>query len=86
MLTPIEKLKIILRESEVEFFTNAELEYYLNENRQSVNDTAYQCLIIKSENNSLAISGLSTSDTSNYFKRLAARYKPRNSGILKGGF
>ena len=84
-MSSIDDLKIILREREIPFFTDEELEFYLRENSGDYTATAYQCLIIKSEDSSLSISGLSTSDTSNYFKRLASRYRPRNSGVLTGG-
>lgn len=80
-----DRLKIILREKDIPFFSDEELEFYLEQNNNDVNSAAYQCLIIKSENTTLSISGLSTADTSAYFKRLAARYRPRNSGILSGG-
>jgi hypothetical protein len=85
-MTAIEELKIILRENDTPYFTDADLEYYLSKNNDSVNDTAYQCLIVKSENSTLSVSGLNTTDTSIYFRRLAKKYRPNNSGILGGGF
>ena len=84
-MSSIDDLKIVLREKDLPFFTDEELEFYLRENSGDFNATAYQCLIIKSEDSSLSISGLSTADTSSYFKRLASRYRPRNSGVLTGG-
>lgn len=81
----IEKLKIILRETDIPFFTDEELEFYLAENDGDFDATAYQCLIIKAENTTMSISGMSTADSSSYFRRLAARYRPNNSGILRGG-
>lgn len=83
-MSSIEDLKIVLREAEIPFFSDAELAFYVAENNGDYSATAYQCLIIKSENTTLSLSGLSTADTSNYFKRLASRYRPRNSGILGG--
>lgn len=80
----LDELKMILREVDVPFFTDEELEYYYAKNGKSIEATAYQCLIIKSEDTTLSISGLSLSDSSNYFRRLAARYRPSNTGILKG--
>ena len=80
----IQDLKIVLREEQVPFFSDAELQFYLNENNGDYKATAYQCLLIKAENTTLSISGLSTADTSTYFRRLASRYRPRNSGILGG--
>ena len=78
-------LKIVLREEDIPFFSDAELEFYLRENKGDYSATAYQCLTIKAENTTLSISGLSAADTSTYFRRLASRYRPRNSGILNGG-
>lgn len=85
-MSNLEELKIVLREDEVPFFTDKELEFYLSENNDDYRATAYQCLLIKAENTTLNISGLSAADSSKYFRRLAAMYRPRNSGILKGGY
>ena len=78
-------LKIVLREEDIPFFSDFDLEFYLQENKGDYSATAYQCLTIKAENTTLNISGLSAADTSAYFRRLASRYRPRNSGILNGG-
>lgn len=83
-MSGIQDLKIVLREEQVPFFSDAELQFYLNENDGDYKATAYQCLLIKAENTTLSISGLSTADTSTYFRRLASRYRPCNSGILGG--
>lgn len=80
----IEDLKIVLRENDIPFFTDQELAFYLKENDGDYRRTAYQCLCVKAENTTLSISGLTTADTSAYFRRLASRYRPNNSGILKG--
>jgi hypothetical protein len=80
----IEDLKIVLRENDIPFFTEQELNFYLKENDGDYRRTAYQCLCVKAENTTLSISGLTTADTSAYFRRLASRYRPNNSGILKG--
>lgn len=82
-MIPIEEeLKLILREKDIPFFSDDELEYYLQKNSYDVKKTAYECLIIKSENTSMSLSGLTAADSSDYFRRLAARYRPTNSGIL----
>lgn len=80
----IEELKIMIRENVLPYFEDSELQYYLNKNNGDLNNTAYECLILKSENTTLSISGMTTQDTSKYFLRLASRYRPSNSGILKG--
>jgi len=83
-MSSLEDLRIILREDDVPFFSMAQLEFYLKENGGDYNLTAYQCLLIKAENTTLQVSGLSAADSSKYFRRLAARYRPNNSGVLKG--
>lgn len=80
----LQELKIALRENAVPYFTDEELEYYLNKNGGTVEQAAYECLIIKAENTTLSISGMTTADTSKYFLRLAAKYRPNNTGILRG--
>lgn len=84
-MTSIEKLKLVLREKECPFFSDEQLNFYLNENGQNFNKTAYHCLIVKSEDTTLSISGMQYSDTSKYFRRLAQRYRQNNSGTLLGG-
>lgn len=79
----LEEIKIILREKDIPFFEDRELNFYFAQNNGNFNDTVYDCLIVKSENTTLNISGLTTADSSNYFRRLACRYKPNNSGVLK---
>lgn len=83
-MTAIDELKIILRENECPFFTDEELAYYLKK-YSTVNDTAYHCLLIKAEDTTLSVSGLSLGDTSKYFLRLAQNYRKSNSGTLQGG-
>ena len=84
-MSNIEELKTVLREAEVPFFTDAQLDFYLKENGNNFNLTAYQCLLIKAEDTTLSVSGLSVADSSAYFRRLAARYRPHHSGVLLGG-
>ena len=83
-ISTLEQLKIVLREKDCPFFEDKELEYYLEVNNGDFNDTAYQCLILKSENTTLNLSGFETGDTSKYFRRVAQRYRKNNSGILRG--
>lgn len=82
-MSDIEKLKIYCRESEVQCFTDEELQFWLDECGGDVKLAAYKCLILKSQDTTLSISGLNAADSSSYFKRLASKYKPNNSGILK---
>lgn len=84
-MNSLEDIKIVLRESDVPFFSDEQLEFYLRENNGDYRATAYQCLLIKAEDTTLSVSGLNAADSSKYFRRLASRYRPHNSGILKGG-
>lgn len=85
-MNSLEELKLVLREEDVPFFSDEELNFYLSENNGDYKATAYQCLIIKAEDTTLSVSGLSASDSSKYFRRIAGRYRPHNSGILSGGY
>lgn len=80
----IDELKIILREKEIPFFEDEDLMYYLEKNENDINKTAYECLLMKAEDTSLNVSGLTVGDSSQYFRRLANKYRPNNSGIIKG--
>lgn len=80
----IVRIKMEIREEQMPYFTDEEIEYYLSKNKGDVEAAIYEMLIIKSEDSTISVSGLNTQDTSSYFKRLASRYKPFNSGILKG--
>lgn len=83
-LGTLESLKIVLREKDCPFFEDDELSYYLSKNGNDFNKTAYQLLIIKSENTTLSMSGLEVGDTSKYFRRLAQQYRENNSRVLEG--
>ena len=76
-------LKRMLREDDSQYFTDIELEAYFKECNDNLNATAYKCLIIKAQDSTLSVSGLSSGDTSKYYLRLAKFYKPNNSGILR---
>lgn len=80
--TDIERIKREVRETQAPYFDDEDFGYYLAKNGGNVDDTIYEMLIIKSEDSTISVSGLSTADTSAYFKRLASRYKRFNSGIL----
>lgn len=81
-MSNLDELKLVLREDDIPFFTDEQLEFYLRENKMDYNATAYQCLLIKAEDTSISISGLNTTDTSKYFRRLASNYRPNSSRIL----
>lgn len=83
-MTDIERIKREIREEQSPFFDEDDFQYYLDKNGGNVEATIYEMLIIKSEDSTIAVSGLNTQDTSSYFKRLASRYKQFNSGVLRG--
>lgn len=83
-MTDIEIIKKELREEQSPYFEEDDFEYYLSKNNGDVKATIYEMLIIKSEDSTISVSGLSTQDTSAYFKRLASKYKTFNSCILEG--
>ena len=79
----LDRLKFILRESEMPMFTDEELQNYLDES-DSFEMALYELLLLKSENTGLQVSGLNIQDTSSYFRRLAQTYRPHNTGVLGG--
>lgn len=83
-MTDIERIKKEIREEQSPYFEEEDFQYYLDKNNGDVDATIYEMLIIKSEDSTIAVSGLNTRDTSGYFKRLASRYRKYNSGILSG--
>ena len=79
----IQELKLILREETSPFFTDEEITYYLNKNNGNINSTAYECLLLKAEDDSIALpGGLTLANNSEYWLRLAKKYKPNGSRIL----
>ncbi len=72
-----------IRDNYTPYFEPDDIEYYFNKNNGNLNDTIYELLIIKSEDSTISVSGLNTTDTSAYFKRLASKFKRFNSGVLK---
>lgn len=84
-MNDIDRIKKEIREEQAPYFEEDDFQYYLDKNQGNVNATIYEMLIIKSEDSTISVSGLSTQDTSGYFKRLASRYKQFNSGLLEGG-
>ena len=79
----LDRLKFILRESELPMFTDAELQSSLD-NSDSFELALYELLLLKSENTGLQVSGLNIQDTSSYFRRLAQTYTPHNRRVLGG--
>lgn len=80
----MEALKLNVRENDVPYFTEDDLLNFLIKNDWDLQRASYECLITKAESTGLNVSGLTTKDSSSYFKMLAAKYRPSNTGILKG--
>ena len=79
----IQELKLILREETYPFFTDEEIAYYLNKNNGNINNAAYECLLLKAEDDSIQLpGGLTLANNSEYWLRLAKKYKPNGSRIL----
>lgn len=79
----IEQLKFNLREKQCPYFELSELEALLEMNSRDVKKASYEGLIIKAETTGLNVSGLTTKDSSSYFKMLASKFVQTNSGVLE---
>lgn len=80
----LEQLKFNLREKQVPYFEEEELQVLLEKNNGDVERASYDGLIIKAETTGLNVSGLTTKDSSSYFKMLASQFVTTNSGVLSG--
>lgn len=79
----LQELKLILREENSPFFTDEEIAYYLNKNNGDIKKAAYECLLLKAEDDSIQLpGGLQLANNSNYWLRLAKKYKSNGSRIL----
>lgn len=82
MTATVDKLKSILREAEIPFFSDAELEDQIEIADGDLETAAYNCAILKAENCALSVSGLSIADSSDYWLRVAAMYRPIKTTIV----
>lgn len=79
----IQELKIRLREESSPFFTDEDLAYYLKQNNNDLDKTTYECLLLKSEDDSIVLpGGLQLANNSKYWLRLAKQYKPKKRSII----
>lgn len=78
----MEQLKFNLREKQCPYFEDSELDQLLEMNNGDVTKASYQGLLIKAEVTGLNVSGLTTKDSSSYFKMLASNFVQTNSGVL----
>lgn len=79
----LEQLKFNLREKQCPYFDDKELSVLLEQNNNDVKKASYEGLLLKAEVTGLSVSGLTTKDSSSYFKMLASHYVSSNSGVLK---
>lgn len=75
-------LKKALREEAMPLLSDEELEMLLVRS-DSIDEAIYKGAIMKSEDTSLQISGMTVADTSKYFLRIAALHRPNNTGVLR---
>lgn len=78
----LEQLKFNLREKQIPYFEEPELQALLDKNGGDVRKASYEGLIMKAETTGLNVSGLTTKDSSSYFKMLASHFVSTNSGVL----
>jgi hypothetical protein len=78
----LRQIRIETRENQSPYFEDEDIEYYFNKNEGDVEATIYELLVVKSEDSTISVSGLSTGDTSAYFRRLASKHRKYNSGVL----
>lgn len=83
MMDKLEQLKFNLREKQCPYFSDDELSVLLQKNNNDVDKASYEGLLLKAEVTGLSVSGLTTKDSSSYFKMLASHYVSSNSGVLK---
>ena len=84
ILNDFEQLRFNLREKQSPYFDDDEIHLLLDKNNNDVNKASYEGLILKAEVTGLSVSGLTTKDSSSYFKMLASNYIETNSGQLRG--
>ena len=76
-------VKRILREDTMPLLSD-ELIADISSSSDTVDEVIYKGALLKSEDTTLQVSGLSTADTSKYFLRIASMHRPSNTGILGG--
>lgn len=79
----LKQLKFNLREEQIPYFEDEELIALLENNNGDLRKASYEGLILKAETTGLNVSGITTKDSSSYFKMLASKYVTTNSGVLR---
>jgi len=78
----LNNLKREIKETEYRYFTDEDINYYYTKNSDNFNATVYECLLLKAEETTINLTGIRAQDNSAYFRRIASRYRPCNSGVL----
>lgn len=78
----LDYIKREVRDEQLPYFTDKDIEHYFVKNDSDVEATVYELLVVKSEDSTISVSGLTTADTSSYFRRLASKHRRYNSGVL----
>ena len=76
-------VKRVLREDTMPLLSD-ELIADISNSSDTLDEVIYKGALMKSEDTTLQVSGLSTADTSKYFLRIASMHRPSNTGILGG--
>ena len=76
-------VKRMLREDTMPLLSD-ELIADISSSSDTLDEVIYKGALMKSEDTTLQVSGLSTADTSKYFLRIASMHRPSNTGILGG--
>lgn len=80
-MSPLDAIKMEIRENDCPMFSDDELTYYLSKNLGDIKAACYELLVLKSQNSTLQVSGYSSTDTSGYFLRLAQKFRTFHSGV-----
>lgn len=81
-LADLTRLKMTIFEDTCPMFSEEELRFLLSES-DSFDEAVYKALLAKAYQGNFEIQGLSVTETSDMFLRLANEYKPSNSRLLR---
>lgn len=80
------KLRLNLREVKDGYFEEEELNYLLDSNDDDLNKASYEGLLIKAEDDSIALpGGLQVPSNRNYWLSLAKKYRDNQTRALSRG-
>lgn len=82
-MTPLEQLKLNLREAAHPFFEKEELSALLEQAGGDVREASYLGLLRKAEEDAASLPNMSLASTRAYWLSLARLYRPNASGIVR---